>query len=181
MPTLKHNAPPSFFKRTAGIVKSSRPVWEKTVQLGGDTPLKGKYTQAQLAGLRYERKVQEHLLLNLKHYISHLPFAFFDDEIANRQIAIPDGLAFAEHHKLITIIEIKRTHRTDAWWQLEKLYLPVVSKAFPGALIKLLEVCQNYDPSVQLTAPKDFVQDIRSWTEDMTTQTFGIYNWTGKT
>lgn len=47
-------------------------------------------------------------------------------------------------------MEIKLQHTPNAWWQLEMLYLPVLSAIFPSGdwEYALVEVVKWFDPSV---------------------------------
>lgn len=47
-------------------------------------------------------------------------------------------------------MEIKYQHTSDAWWQVEHLYLPVLRWAFPPDLWSFarVEVVKWYDPAV---------------------------------
>jgi len=62
----------------------------------------------------------------------------------------PDGLIFQPVHLTITIVEIKLRHTADAWWQTQRLYLPVISNLFPPSLwaYNICEVVKWYDPAV---------------------------------
>lgn len=60
----------------------------------------------------------------------------------------PDALAFDPWAGRIIIIEVKYQHTSDAWWQLRRLYAPVVKALFPGYDIHLAEVCKWYDPAI---------------------------------
>jgi hypothetical protein len=49
----------------------------------------------------------------------------------------------------VLIIEIKYSHTSDAFWQMENVYCPVVKRFFPeGWGISTVEVVKWYDPSV---------------------------------
>ncbi len=62
--------------------------------------------------------------------------------------AQPDGLLIDGIKGIITIVEIKYSHTADAWWQVRRLYLPVLQKLFPPNLwrYEALEVVKWYDP-----------------------------------
>lgn len=58
-----------------------------------------------------------------------------------------DGLLFQHERKILTIIEAKIKHCIEAYVQLERLYLPVVRKRFPGWNVATCEVVKWFDPA----------------------------------
>jgi hypothetical protein len=60
----------------------------------------------------------------------------------------PDGLLFQPLDSLLTVIEIKLQHTSDAWWQTQQLYLPVIAQVFPPALWRynICEIVKWFDP-----------------------------------
>jgi hypothetical protein len=58
----------------------------------------------------------------------------------------PDGLL--EVNNLLIIVEIKVNFSSDAWWQLRKLYEPVVKCALKPSRLALAIVCRSFDPVV---------------------------------
>lgn len=67
----------------------------------------------------------------------------------------PDGLLFDIQRGVIAIVEIKYQHTTDAWWQLRRLYEPVLSALFPPSLWRftVVEIVKWYDPQVPWPEP----------------------------
>lgn len=63
----------------------------------------------------------------------------------------PDGILVDPTHRVVTIIEFKYQHTDAAWWQLFRLYLPVMQHLFTGRgfAFKCLEICKWFDPSVK--------------------------------
>jgi hypothetical protein len=63
----------------------------------------------------------------------------------------PDGILFVPDSNKIVIVEIKRTHCIDAYYQLFELYLPVVKKHYgPNHQYYGLEIVRWFDPDVRL-------------------------------
>lgn len=114
-------------------------------------------------GLRYEKKVQEMLLTILPEQYVPSPWLYFaaDGKIRWCQ---PDGLIFDTANGVITIVEIKYQHTTDAWWQLYRLYLPVVREMFPRQLwkIRTLEIVKWFDPQVAWPLGVKLAEDPRA-------------------
>lgn len=115
-------------------------------------------------GLRFEAEAISSLDAQLECFTPHPVFKYKVHENSTVFSAIPDGLALHPSRQELTIIEIKLRHSIDAWAQLFNLYVPVVSLAFPGWKIKVLEICKWYDPDVKLpikpfmvTSPSKFI------------------------
>ncbi|HYE38144.1 hypothetical protein [Methylocaldum sp.] len=82
------------------------------------------------------------------------PWLYYSDELGVhwRQ---PDGLLFDLKGGKIIIVEVKYQHTTDAWWQLRKLYLPILQHIFPANLweFKMLEIVKWFDGMVPWPEP----------------------------
>lgn len=108
---------------------------------------KGSRKGAKGAGVRYEERVQQVLLTD--YYSSYLPspwLRFVDDH--GVRWCQPDGLIIDVSGGRITIVEMKTSHTGEAWWQLHKLYLPVVRELFGADFeYRCLEVVRYYDPT----------------------------------
>lgn len=104
-------------------------------------PVKG----ARAAGLRYEKKVQDEFLRRYPdHYIPSPWFRFYD--AYGQRWCQPDGLLLDIRAGLLTIVEVKHHHTGEAWWKLQKLYLPVVRQVFgPDWKYTCLEVVRYYE------------------------------------
>jgi len=113
-----------------------------------------RVTGRRLQGVRYERKVQDHLLTSFPDKYVPSPWLYFSDEngVHWRQ---PDGLLIDTRGGKIIIVEVKYQHTTDAWWQMRRLYLPILEAIFPTALwdYKMLEVVKWFDGTVGWPEP----------------------------
>lgn len=103
-------------------------------------------------GIRYERKVHEHLALlalgvpGLQYIES--PWIEFEDRSGQRYCQL-DGLLIDTRAMAAIIYEVKYKHIANAWWQLTQLYEPVVRKLLPEYRpICLMEVVHWHDPQV---------------------------------
>ena len=112
---------------------------------------KRRYTGRRLEGVRYEKKVQEHLLAFYgERYLPSPWLRFFPaGDGARWRWCQPDGLLFDFERGRITIVEVKYQHTSDAWWQVKQLYLPVLQAMFPEKLwsFDFCEVVKWYDPA----------------------------------
>lgn len=109
---------------------------------------------AQKGGIRYERKAQEWLKEHVPGYLASPQFTFRDDS-GGRSI-VPDGIATFGDHTLV-VFEIKIQHMPDAWWQLVKLYKPVLQAWHPEAHIICIEVTKTYDPAVPFPCEHEII------------------------
>lgn len=108
-----------------------------------------KQTESTKRGLRFEARVTAALHSAFPaRFVSQLPFSFQTNSKRGR--AIPDGILLSQRERAACIIEIKARHTSDAWWQLERFYAPIIREALPGFRICLLEICGVYDPAVKL-------------------------------
>lgn len=75
----------------------------------------------------------------------------------------------------VVVVEVKRSHTADAWWQLRRLYEPVVSMAL-RTLTHPLEICRTYDPAVYIPDPVELLDDVHDAQLSART-TFGVLQW----
>jgi len=123
-------------------------------------------TLSQRAGLRYEAKVQRLLAerwpasyrpaIWIEFRASPLPAegrtACISSFTSPWRLCQPDGLLDADD--TIVVLELKAQHTQNAWWQLRKLYQPVVQALYPSRSVRVCEVCQSYLPGA-------FPEDVR--------------------
>lgn len=102
-------------------------------------------------GLRYEKQVHEHLQNLCGSFYIPGPWFQFSTYDHGVRWAQPDGLLFHPYTGLITIVECKLQHTSDAWWQLKWLYQPLIRHLFPAPYwrVALVEVVKWYDPMTQ--------------------------------
>lgn len=119
----------------------------------------------QKLGLRYERKV--HQRLSDRFGIGYIPSPWFAYGLSSGEVKYcqPDGILLFDQRWICLCIEVKYTHTSDAYWQLENCYVPVLS-AFVGRGWKIAtcEVVKWYDPSIQFPRKlvlKEDLMDVR--------------------
>jgi hypothetical protein len=107
-------------------------------------------TKLEKDGIRYERKV--HARFSNEYGLAYIPsmwFEYHDGETV--KYCQPDGLMLFPDEKRMVIVEIKRSHTPEAFWQLEHLYVPVL-RAFmreSGWQIATCEVVKWFDPTTR--------------------------------
>lgn len=110
-------------------------------------PARMASTEARKAGLRYEKKVREYLAEELPGIRLGL-WWHWNDLMGVRKGQV-DGFWLSPDRDKATILEIKSSHTSDAWWQLRKLYEPVVGAFLgPRVTVQVVEVCPFLDPMV---------------------------------
>ena len=94
-------------------------------------PMQKIVPQRFRTGKLFEEKVKESLWGWFpESFISGPWFQYWERNPYRIQWCQPDGLLIFPREGIIVILEIKSTHTSDAWWQLRKLYSPVVKKVF---------------------------------------------------
>lgn len=133
-------------------------------------------TGRRLAGIKYERRVHEHMLKAYDTYIPG-PWAYFLGADGVRWCQV-DGLMVDVEAGIITIVEIKYQHTTDAWWQVRKLYEPVLAAIFPPELwsFRMLEIVKWFDPAVPWPEPFRLLEHPERITT-LPANTTGVHIW----
>ncbi len=165
--------PPTHSTRIAGEVYSAELIDFKP------KASHAKKSYAQQLGLRYERRALVHLSAELERTVSwHPAFRFRAEGKQFDQFAIPDAI-YLSSSNVLTIFEIKLKHTADAWHQLKKLYLPIVSKVYPDVVgINLCEICSTYDRGIRL--PQTTIVETLTAFTSAPTEFFGVYLWSGR-
>lgn len=129
-------------------------------------------TAAQKSGLRYEALIQEKIRKEFPGYLA-APYIHFEDAYKART-AQPDGILAFDRH--VFIVEIKYQHVPEAWWQLQRLYYPLVCRLWPAREVSLLEICRSFDPHVAFPVEVVRVDDLKNWVSEPRKE-FGVLTW----
>ena len=107
-----------------------------------------RLTGSRAAGVRYEKKIHEEFLQRYPH--NYLPSPWFEFQDAHgRRWCQPDGMLIDIRQGLCVIVEVKHHHTGEAWWKLQRLYLPVARQILgPDWEYRCLEVVRFYAPEV---------------------------------
>lgn len=117
------------------------------------TPRGGRPTSAQAAGLRYEAA----FLAFARRHWGHSFITFteqqiiYSDRIEGWKTCRPDGVLFIED--TFTVFEVKTRHTEAAWWQLWRLYIPVLQLLYPHRRPVAVEVTRSFDPTEPFPPP----------------------------
>lgn len=164
--------PPPRFRPLVGPVTEVRIGAEQIIQGRIDTSM----SLAKIAGIKYEQQFLNHLRAEYERAYVRPHLHFRDNGIY--RTAIPDAVLFSSGPR-ITIFEVKSQHMPEAWWQLEKLYKPLLMVAFPGRHTRCVEVVKRFDP--QMPWPGEFVR-FDNLEEAVDSDAFmGVLRWLKKT
>lgn len=147
---------PSGF-RPAGLVLSASFATPPAIR-------KKRYTGARLAGVLYEKKVQDHLQsLYGDRYVPSPWLRFFPREEAARwRWCQPDAILLDVVAGRITIVEVKYQFTSDAWWQVKHLYYPVLRTMFSEKYweFDFCQVVKWYDPATPFPEKVVLAQEV---------------------
>lgn len=149
-PKLYHLPAPSKFRAAVGV-RSAKFLPERPLFIR-----RGQSAGRYAAGIRYERRVHEHLelwALGLSGIDLRLgQWIEFIDRNGKRWCQV-DALWIDRRKTSCLACEIKYSHTPDAWWQLKHLYVPVLQKVLPGYKFGMLEIVHWLDPAVVWPEP----------------------------
>ena len=152
---------PEVRRSRARLPRGFRPIVgvPSNVRFGGTVPRNLGRTAAQKLGLAYEQRIHDVLsAIYGDHFVPH-PAILYNDRRGLRR-AIPDGtLRLGD---ILLIVEIKLSHTERAWWQLTRLYAPLLRELFPTLTIRGVEICRSYDPNVVFPEPQHFIQSLHA-------------------
>ena len=159
--------PPLRFRPPVGTIRNVRMSLDVQMEQRGNT-------SAKHAGVLYERKAHDHLERTLGSKYLRSPFLHWLDDSGART-CIPDGLVLFPDRSVI--IEIKSQHMPEAWWQLRRLYEPVVRALYPDAPCQSIEVARWYDPATPFPTSVELIDDLPSFIQRRPLPGFGVYVW----
>lgn len=157
--------PPAKFRPIIGAPRHAKFVkdWERDTH---------GITAAQKSGIRYEEKIQDKLLELFPSYRANPPISFYDG--GGILYCIPDGVL--QQPKQTFVFEIKFQHMPEAWWQLRKLYQPVVEAMNIDVPVHVVEICRTYDPATPFPEPVRLVEDLAQFICEPF-QEFAVLRW----
>jgi hypothetical protein len=141
------------------------------VRFGGIVPQNRGNTGARKVGLHYESKVHDILEAIYDVDYRRSPSMLYEDRTGLHR-AIPDGILKVSSD--LVVIEIKLRHTERAWWQLSRLYVPLLrTMVVPGTRIFAVEICRSYDPSEYFPGPHALVTSLHKLPLDR----IGVVQW----
>jgi hypothetical protein len=162
--------PPLRFKPTVGRIRH--------LEIDFHTPPQISYgrTAAQRDGLRYEDRVQRFLCREFPSYVRSPVIRWVDD--SGVRFCVPDGLL--RNRSTVFVIEVKSQHMPEAYWQLVKMYAPLLALKYSGCSIRCLEVVKSYDPAVPFPCKVEVVSDLPSYFSKPPQREVAVFQWKAK-
>lgn len=115
----------------------------------------------QRAGKAYEKRVAQFLYRSAwAGAVLHSPWFAYTDAGASVRFCQPDFILDKGRGQEAIVVECKLRWHPDAWWQLTRIYLPVLRWALPGRELIPLCICGSYDPSIPAPGPVQVVRSI---------------------
>ena len=133
--------------KVAEVELSAEPAFVSAAQA------KAKGVQRQ--GILYERRVHDYLTARYGRMYIRSPWLRFRGFRARQwRDCQPDGIIYDLQALHVSIVEVKLRHTAQAWWQLRKLYEPVIAGLFgPDVQTAVCEVTKSFDPHTQFPEP----------------------------
>lgn len=97
-------------------------------------------------GLRYEAHVISHLekILDPERWTGFdKVWLRYTDRKGAIHYAQPDWFGIDCHRGLVCVVEVKLSRVPEAWWQLNQLYVPLLSRVFKGWDFACVEIAAN--------------------------------------
>lgn len=175
--SLRSLCPPPRRFRPAGEILSAEFVYPPPFVVPHRTKNK-----ARANGIRYEKKAYTYLQEAFPDAIILGPWIKFRAKGKAKAIFCqPDALILDIRQSTITVIEIKLKHTSDAWWQVRRLYLPLVQHIF-GTMdwnYISIELAKWFDPHTKFPERFEFVDNIRD-APTLPPHTFHVHLWNGR-
>lgn len=152
-PTTTKFRPPKGIKLVKGLN------YVRTIEEPQFARTHGNVKGNKRKGLLYQERVVNELDLILPSKWEAVPGLWFEfTDASGHRYAQTDWIGFDWNRGLICIAEIKLSRVPQAWWQLNRLYRPLIEKLFPQFEVAMLEIASNVQP----IATPDEVKVVRS-------------------
>lgn len=123
-----------------------------------------KYRGKIAAGINFEKKGQDFFETLFPERYVRSPWLSYIDNKGVTRYCQPDGFVLKEAEKIILIVEFKLSHTSDAWWQVRKLYEPVIRRLFGNEWkYQALEVCRWLKPETPFPEKWKYVANPKTW------------------
>lgn len=141
----------------------------QNVRFAGSVPTSRGATVSQRLGLAFETRV--HDVLDAIYGIDYRasPSILYEDRRGTHR-AIPDGLL--RIGRTLVVVECKLSHTERAYWQLQKLYIPLLRHLTQKDVrIVGVEICRNFDPDLRWPEPFSCLESLHK------PFTLGVLQW----
>lgn len=162
-PGLGNSVGPPLIRRPDSIFLPNSPIvsaWKTSEAPYAGT--RSKMSAAQRAGLAYQKRVGKFLqpLAVGAWVVSSGPWFVYCCGSGPRRYCQPDFLLLDATNRTMVVVEVKIRWTDIAWWQLRKLYLPVLEVVFPEWTFITLCITRSYDPAVSIPEPVNLCSDL---------------------
>lgn len=108
-----------------------------------------RYSGSRARGVAYEKRAQKYLQQLFPETYIPSPWLRFQGAEGAWRWCQPDGLIIDLPRGILTCVEVKYQHTSDAWWQVRHLYLPVLRLLYRPDLweLQVCEIVRWYDPA----------------------------------
>ena len=135
-------------RKPKGFHEAADITWSELSPVGPHFVRPVKLTAKLQAGITYENAVHEHFDRMYGDQYVPGPWLKFVGRNKKMRWCQPDALLIDLEANCITIVECKYKHIARSWWQLHRLYLPVIQHLFgPKWTYRLAEVSKWCDPA----------------------------------
>lgn len=147
--------PPVYLRLPQGEISHASPA---------SNPFAGRRSHrsgAQKAGLAYQKRVGAWLTASVgaSSVLAGSWYSYTD--CSNRRGYCQPDFILSHEFETLVVVEAKLRWTADAWWQLTKLYLPVLRSVHRGlpSLLRLT-VCRSYDPAIRIEEPVNLIDTL---------------------
>lgn len=135
---------------------------------------RGRSSAVQKAGLAYQKKADAYCSSPSDQWrVVSGPWFCFGDDSLRPHYCQPDLLLDDASEEVCVVVEVKLAFSELAWWQLRRLYEPVLSTALPTRRLLVLALCRSYDPSTRCPEPVHLCKDLM----DAQPEVFNVLVW----
>lgn len=122
---------------------------------------RAKRTPAQRAGLSYQKRMEKYCASRDGQWIVRCGVWYcFCDVNGRRRYCQPDILLLDHERKCAVVVEVKLRWTSEAWWQLQRLYIPVLGRALQGWTLIPLCITRSFDPAIPVPEEVRFCNDL---------------------
>lgn len=111
------------------------------------------------AGKTFEQNVQKTLERVYGVRVVSNAWIGYTDLYHGDRVCSPDALIIDVPAGMVTIVECKLSHTSNAYLQLHDVYRNVIKKLFPGFSVRGIEVCKHFEMGVDYPVKPNVVSN----------------------
>lgn len=122
---------------------------------------RSKRTPAQRAGLAYQKRIEKFCTSRDGQWVVRCGVWYcYCDVNGRRRYCQPDILLLDHQNRCAVVVEVKLRWTSDAWWQLQRLYIPVLRRALQEWTLIPLCITKSFDPAIPAPEEVRFCDDL---------------------